>query len=97
MKRWAVWLAVASMAAFVALAVGGTAGASSKSRKDAPQIVGGPDGETAPVFSYANAIRERVFIPVLLNGVAVDQNGDGQTDQVAVEIIRPAETAPAIG
>ena len=38
-----------------------------------PHRVLGPDGETADVFSYANAIRERVFIPVL----GVDQDADG--------------------
>ena len=48
----------------------------------------GPDDETAPVFSYANAIRERVFIPV----PGVDQDDDGVTDRVAIDIIRPTET-----
>ena len=35
----------------------------------------GPDGETAPVFDYAQATRERVFIPQ----PGIDQDGDGQT------------------
>ncbi len=46
------------------------------------------DGETQPVFSYAAAIRERVWVPV----PGVDQNSDGVADRVALDIIRPAET-----
>ena len=45
----------------------------------------GPDGETAPVYSYTDAIRERVFVPV----AGVDQDGDGVTDRVAIDIMRP--------
>src|SRR3954470_14330311 len=82
MKRWAGWIAV-SVAAFAVFALVGTAGAA-----DPPTIVIGADGETADVFSYADAIRERVFIPV----PGVDQNSDGATDQVAIDIERPLET-----
>jgi X-Pro dipeptidyl-peptidase len=46
----------------------------------------GPDGETADVFSYSGAIRERVYIPQ----PGVDTDGNGVTDDVAIEIIRPA-------
>jgi X-Pro dipeptidyl-peptidase (S15 family) len=65
-------------------------------RTDPPSIVV-TDGVTQPVLSYADAIRERVWIPV----PGIDQNADGITDRVAVDIIRPAETnaglkAPAI-
>ena len=84
MRRWARALVVAALALF-ALAAGSTARAA-----DPPSIVIGADGETAPVFSYANAIRERVFIPV----PGVDQDGDGVTDQIAIDIVRPAETEP---
>ena len=38
---------------------GGTAAA-----HDPAAIVLGPDGKTAAVFGYADAVRERVFIPV---------------------------------
>ncbi len=73
------------------LGLGGTAGAAE------PTIVVGADGTTAPAFSYVNAIRERVFIPV----PGVDQDLDGVVDRTAIDIIRPAETnaglkAPAI-
>src|SRR4051794_33957781 len=86
MKRWAGWTAVALAAIFV-FALVGTAGAA-----DPPTIVIGADGETADVFSYVNAIRERVFIPV----TGVDQDADGTTDQVAIDIMRPAETSSGL-
>ena len=68
---------VAAVAAAGALAAAGTAEASAKSKASVPNIVIGADGGTAPAFSYANAIRERVFIPV----PGVDQDGDGVTDR----------------
>jgi X-Pro dipeptidyl-peptidase len=46
------------------------------------------DGETAPVFSYSSAIRERVWVRV----AGVDQDGDGVDDRTAIDIMRPAET-----
>ncbi|WP_256839278.1 CocE/NonD family hydrolase [Ornithinimicrobium faecis] len=45
------------------------------------------DGVTAPVYDYADAIRESVWV------VAPDLDGDGVKDQIAVDIIRPAELA----
>jgi X-Pro dipeptidyl-peptidase len=82
MKRWTRGLAIA-VAGLAVLAAGGTASAA-----DPPSIVIGAAGETAPVFSFEDAIRERVFVPV----AGVDQDGDGVTDQVAIDIIRPLET-----
>ncbi len=52
----------------------------------------GADGETAPVFSYQDAIRERVFIPV----PGVDQDGNGVDDRVAIDIVRPKESGPSM-
>jgi X-Pro dipeptidyl-peptidase len=75
------------MAAVAVLALGGTASAA-----DPPAIVIGADGETAPVFSYTDAIRERVFIPV----AGVDQDNDGVTDRIAIDINRPLETASGL-
>ena len=86
MKRRAIWLAFA-LAAFIVSSVGQTAAAT-----DPPAIVIGADGETAPVFSYADAVRERVFIPV----AGVDQDNDGVTDEIAADIIRPAETTAGL-
>jgi X-Pro dipeptidyl-peptidase len=51
----------------------------------------GTDGETDAVYSYADAIRERVWVQV----PGVDQDGDGVDDRVALEVIRPLETRTA--
>lgn len=65
--------------------------ASADPTDDPPTISLGEDGVTASVFGYADAIRERVFIPVTdSGGQGVDQDGDGQTDRTAIEIIRPS-------
>jgi X-Pro dipeptidyl-peptidase len=44
--------------------------------------------ESRPVYSYANAIREAVWVDTGLDG-----DGDGKTDRVAVDIVRPREPA----
>ena len=80
----------AGAVALAAFCVGGTAQAQS------PTIVV-ENGKTAPAFGYADAIRERVFIPL----PGVDQDSDGQPDRTAIELMRPKATneglkAPAI-
>ncbi len=55
------------------------------------------NGKTAPAFGYADAVRERVFIPL----PGVDQDSDGQPDRTSIELMRPKATneglkAPAI-
>ncbi|KUN03258.1 X-prolyl-dipeptidyl aminopeptidase [Streptomyces yokosukanensis] len=44
--------------------------------------------ESRPVYSYAHAIRESVWVDTGLDG-----DGDGKTDRVAADIVRPAEPA----
>jgi X-Pro dipeptidyl-peptidase len=44
--------------------------------------------ESEPVYSYENAIREAVWVDTGLDG-----DRDGKTDRVAVDIVRPRETA----
>ncbi|MEU2284738.1 Xaa-Pro dipeptidyl-peptidase [Streptomyces sp. NPDC013178] len=44
--------------------------------------------ESRPVYSYENAIREAVWVDTRLDG-----DGDGKTDRVAVDIVRPREPA----
>ncbi|MGI5459698.1 Xaa-Pro dipeptidyl-peptidase [Streptomyces sp. CA-249302] len=44
--------------------------------------------ESRPVYSYDNAIREAVWVDTGLDG-----DGDGKTDRVAVDIVRPREPA----
>ncbi|MFB7391038.1 Xaa-Pro dipeptidyl-peptidase [Streptomyces sp. NPDC056191] len=46
--------------------------------------------ESRPVHSYADALRESVWVDTGLDG-----DGDGRTDRVAVDIVRPRETAAA--
>ena len=46
------------------------------------------NGKTAPAFGYADAVRERVFIPL----PGVDQDSDGQPDRTAIELMRPKAT-----
>src|SRR4051812_37135515 len=83
MQRWVRRaLITAALTCAAATAAAGAAHAAT------PAIVIGADGETSPVFSYADAIRERVFIPV----PGVDQDADGVTDEVAIDIVRPQET-----
>ncbi|WP_329562569.1 Xaa-Pro dipeptidyl-peptidase [Kitasatospora sp. NBC_01266] len=48
------------------------------------------DGASQPVYSYANAIRETVWVDTGLDG-----EGDGHRDRVAADIIRPREPAQA--
>ncbi|MEO3974665.1 Xaa-Pro dipeptidyl-peptidase [Streptomyces sp. CAU 1734] len=44
--------------------------------------------ESMPVHSYENAIRESVWVDI-----RVDGDGDGRSDRVAVDIVRPREPA----
>ena len=52
-----------------------------------PHIVG---THTEPVYDYANAIRESVWVTTSL-----DNDRDGAPDKVAVDLIRPREPAAA--
>src|SRR5882757_6180816 len=45
-------------------------------------------GVSQPIYSYADAIRQTVWVDL-----GTDTDGDGTTDRVAVDIIRPAEPA----
>jgi X-Pro dipeptidyl-peptidase len=82
-------LAVGAFAC-AALGLGGTAATARAA--DGPQITIGADGETAPVFDYATAIRERVFIPV----PGLDSDGNGVIDRVSIDIVRPKESGPSL-
>jgi X-Pro dipeptidyl-peptidase len=73
---------VVALAALVAALAAGPAGAA-----EPPSIVV-ENGVTQPVFSYAQAIRELVWVES-----QVDSDNDGRLDRIAVEIMRPRETA----
>ncbi|MDH6109492.1 X-Pro dipeptidyl-peptidase [Kitasatospora sp. MAP12-15] len=47
-------------------------------------------GSSQPIYSYANAIRETVWVDT-----GLDDEGNGSSDRVAADIIRPSETAAA--
>jgi X-Pro dipeptidyl-peptidase len=49
------------------------------------------NGRTQPVFSYADAIREHVYVES-----TVDSDLDGKLDKVRVDIIRPKESGPGL-
>ncbi|WP_225840011.1 Xaa-Pro dipeptidyl-peptidase [Streptomyces sp. NK08204] len=44
--------------------------------------------ESLPVYSYAHAVRESVWVDT-----GLDADGDGKSDRVAADIVRPAEPA----
>ncbi|WP_239175363.1 Xaa-Pro dipeptidyl-peptidase [Actinoplanes cyaneus] len=46
------------------------------------------NGETVPVYSYDNAVRESVWVQTPL-----DNDHDGKRDEIAVDIVRPREAA----
>ncbi|WP_460090172.1 Xaa-Pro dipeptidyl-peptidase [Streptomyces mexicanus] len=77
MSRWCV---VAVVAALAAALLGPAAHA-------APSAGGAPR-ESRPVYSYADAVRESVWVDTGLDG-----DGDGRTDRVAADIVRPREAA----
>ncbi|MFF9350626.1 Xaa-Pro dipeptidyl-peptidase [Streptomyces sp. NPDC014734] len=60
--------------------------------REAVHLVNGPaggrTGESGPVFSYENAVRESVWVDIGLDG-----DGNGRDDRVAVDIVRPREPA----
>jgi X-Pro dipeptidyl-peptidase len=73
------------------LAVGAMFGASSPAyAQQAPSIVVS-DGVTQPVFGYADAIREKLFIDSTF-----DSDGDGLRDIIAFDVIRPRATADGL-
>ncbi|MFI9589984.1 Xaa-Pro dipeptidyl-peptidase [Nonomuraea sp. NPDC052265] len=49
------------------------------------------NGRTQPVFSYADAVREHVYVES-----TVDSDLDGALDRVRVDIIRPKESGPGL-
>lgn len=91
-------LLAASVAALTALAltpVGAVAAPGPGAGTGAAELRETRDGqesrkirESRPVYSYATAIRESVWVDTRIDG-----DGDGRTDRVAVDIVRPREAA----
>jgi X-Pro dipeptidyl-peptidase len=53
-----------------------------------PQHIDTRTKSTEPVYDYANAIRESVYVDTTM-----DTDSDGENDEIAVDIVRPSETA----
>lgn len=82
MRRLSVWLStLVTITAALSLAPA--------ARADAPPPHVSGD-RTVPVYDYAQAIRESVFLDM-----PTDSDADGAADRVAVDIIRPREAAEA--
>ncbi|MGW3340729.1 Xaa-Pro dipeptidyl-peptidase [Streptomyces sp. NPDC001009] len=54
----------------------------------APSAAQAAPRESRPVYSYADAVRESVWVDT-----GLDEDGDGRTDRVAADIVRPSEPA----
>ncbi|WP_159599679.1 CocE/NonD family hydrolase [Agromyces humi] len=77
-------LAIAGTVAIAAPLALGTAGAASAVPTDNPAVTL-VDNATAPIYDYADAIRETVWV------TAPDLDGDGVEERIATDIIRPHE------
>ena len=53
-----------------------------------PAAAHGAPRESRPVYSYTDAVRETVWVDT-----GLDADGDGRTDRVAADIVRPREPA----
>ncbi|MFF7750971.1 Xaa-Pro dipeptidyl-peptidase [Streptomyces sp. NPDC007971] len=78
--RFTIWRALATVAVTV-LTAAFLVPSAAQATQAAPR-------ESKPVYSYAHAVREAVWVDTGLDG-----NGDGKTDRVAADIVRPAEPA----
>ncbi|MFF7971331.1 Xaa-Pro dipeptidyl-peptidase [Streptomyces sp. NPDC007905] len=76
-RRFTIWRVLATAAVTALLAAFLTPAAA----QAAPR-------ESRPVYSYAHAIREAVWVDT-----GLDEDGDGKKDRVAADIVRPAEPA----
>ncbi|WP_330336687.1 Xaa-Pro dipeptidyl-peptidase [Streptomyces sp. NBC_00557] len=81
--RSTIWraLATAVVAVLTAAFLTPTAARAATAISPAPR-------ESRPVYSYAHAVRESVWVDT-----GLDEDGDGRTDRVAADIVRPSEPA----
>ncbi|MCH1865452.1 CocE/NonD family hydrolase [Nocardioides sp. CFH 31398] len=80
-------LLLGSLPALASATAGAAPAAAPVRAADAPYEL--KNGRTAPIYGYAGAIRETVYV------LADDFDGNGQPDRVAVDVVRPAETERA--
>ena len=79
-------ITLAAVVALSALSTGAGA-AAPPSQEDEGGRITVRNGVTQPVFSYANAVRETVYVQS-----SIDGDGDQELDLLATDIIRPAAT-----
>ncbi|SDY91195.1 dipeptidyl-peptidase IV Serine peptidase. MEROPS family S15 [Micromonospora pattaloongensis] len=77
-------------AAFTGAALLAPPGSPASARPDTPPGIVVQDGMTQPIYSFADAIEERVYVETPL-----DTDNDGRRDRVAIDVSRPRETATA--
>ncbi|MEU6770014.1 Xaa-Pro dipeptidyl-peptidase [Streptomyces sp. NPDC046759] len=82
-RRSTTWRALATVVVAIL-----TAALLTPAAAQAATRTGRPIRESGPVYSYAHAIRESVWVDT-----GLDEDGDGHTDRVAADIVRPAEPA----
>lgn len=80
-------LRLAVVTAAAGLLTAGLAVSAAAAAPSTPYRLGG-DGTTRAVYSYADAVRETVWVDI-----GLDQDHDGVNDRVAADIIRPNEPA----
>jgi X-Pro dipeptidyl-peptidase len=83
-------VARARVAFVIALGLAAVVGPPAAAQTTAPPDIVVEDGMTQPVFSFADAIEERVYVET-----EVDSDNDGALDRVAIDISRPRETDTA--
>jgi X-Pro dipeptidyl-peptidase len=76
-------LRLLAAASVLAAALAATTGSAAANQGSSPSIVV-QDGVTQPVFGYADAIRQRVWVDA-----PFDSDADGANDRIAVDVIRP--------
>lgn len=87
-SRWSgVVIAALTMSTALATLPAGPASARTSAGPGGPAGTKVVDGRTQPVFSYQDAVRERLMVQT-----PFDSDGDGHKDRAAVDIIRPKET-----
>ncbi|GII03828.1 Xaa-Pro dipeptidyl-peptidase [Planobispora takensis] len=94
MNRWKTVLLALAVAVPAGAFPAATAAASPAPAPAPPAQAPEPirDQETQPVYSRADALTETVFVEV----AGVDSDADGRPDRVAVDIMRPKETASGL-
>ena len=86
-RRGRIRPALSAALGAVLLAAGVAVATPAQAAATAPFVQG---NQTVPVYSYANAIRESVWVQA-----PFDSDHDGQPDRIAVDLVRPREAAAA--